>query len=219
MSGLRVYAIPFSTNVERVALALGHKGVEAEVVMCDPADREPIREVSGQDLVPVLDDEGFVVADSSRIIEHLEERFPDPPLFPADPARRAETRVFVDWFNRVWKVPPNRIEEELDADAPDHVLIEALAAEMRASLALFEELLEGRSHLLGEELSAADCAAFPFLKYGLWLRDDDDERFHRILAEHLALDGGYPRLEDWLRRMDDRPRLAGVIVHPPTGRR
>ncbi len=219
MSGFRVYAIPFSTNVERVALALGHKGVEAEVVMCDPADREPIREVSGQDLVPVLDDEGFVVADSSRIIEHLEERFPDPPLFPADPARRAETRVFVDWFNRVWKVPPNRIEEELDADAPDHVLIEALAAEMRASLALFEELLEGRSHLLGEELSAADCAAFPFLKYGLWLRDDDDERFHRILAEHLALDGGYPRLEDWLRRVDDRPRLAGVIVHPPTGRR
>lgn len=214
MSGLRVYAIPFSTNVERVALALGHKGVEAEVVMCDPADRMPIREASGQDLVPVLDDEGFVVADSSRIVEHLEERFPDPPLFPGEPARRAETRVFVDWFDRVWKVPPNRIEQELGGEAPDHVLIEALAAEMRASLGLFEELLEGRSHLLGEEFSAADCAAFPFLKYGLWLRDDDDERFHRILAEHLALDGGYPRLEDWLRRVDDRPRLAGVIVHP-----
>jgi glutathione S-transferase len=217
VSGLRLYAIPFSTNVERVALALGHKGVDADVVMCDPADRTPIREASGQELVPVLDDEGFVVADSSRIIEHLEERFPDPPLFPADPASRAETRVFVDWFNRVWKVPPNRIEEELGAKPPDHVLIEALAAEMRASLALFEELLQGRSHLLGEEFSAADCAAFPFLKYGLWLREDDDERFHRILAEHLSLDGGYSRLEDWLRRVDERPRLAGVIVHPAHG--
>ena len=63
MSGLRLYAIPFSTNVERVALALGHKGVDAEVVMCDPADRGPIRDVSGQELVPVLDVEGFVVAD------------------------------------------------------------------------------------------------------------------------------------------------------------
>ena len=217
MSGLRLYAIPFSTNVERVALALGHKGVDAEVVMCDAADRTPIREVSGQDLVPVLDDEGFIAVDSSRIVEHLEERFPDPPLFPAEPARLAETRVFIDWFNRVWKVPPNRIEQELGGDAPDHVLIEALAAEMRASLALFEALLEGRSHLMGEEFSAADCAAFPFLKYGLWLREDDDERFHRILADHLSLSGAHPRLEDWLRRVDERPRVAGVIVHPAHG--
>ena len=217
MSGLRLYAIPFSTNVERVALALGHKGVDAEVVMYDAADRTPIREASGQDLVPVLDDEGFIAVDSSRIVEHLEERFPDPPLFPAEPARLAETRVFIDWFNRVWKVPPNRIEQELGGDAPDHVLIEALAAEMRASLALFEALLEGRSHLMGEEFSAADCAAFPFLKYGLWLREDDDERFHRILADHLSLSGAHPRLEDWLRRVDERPRVAGVIVHPAHG--
>ncbi len=217
MSGIRLYAIPFSTNVERVALALGHKGVDAEVVMCDAGDRRPIREASGQDLVPVLDDEGFVVVDSSRIVEHLEERFPDPPLFPADAAREAEMRVFVDWFNRVWKVPPNRIDHELASEAPDHVLVEALAAEMRASLTLFEAMLAGRDHLLADEFSAADCAAFPFLKYGLWLRDDDDERFHRILAEHLALDGGYPGIEDWLRRVDERPRVSGVVVHPAHG--
>jgi glutathione S-transferase len=217
VSGIRLYAIPLSTNVERVALALGHKGVDAEVVMCDAGDRTTIREVSGQQLVPVLDDEGFVVVDSSRIIEHLEERFPNPPLFPVGAARRAEVRVFVDWFNRVWKVPPNRIAEELTSEAPDHVLVEALAAEMRASLTLFDAMLDGREHLHGEEFSAADCAAFPFLKYGLWLRDDDDEPFHRILAEHLSLDGRYPRIEDWLRRVDDRPRVPGVIVHPAHG--
>jgi len=217
VSGLRLYAIPFSTNVERVALALGHKGVEADVVMCAAADRSPIRELSGQDLVPVLDDEGFVVADSSRIIEHLEERFPDPPLFPADPAAAAQTRVFIDWFNRVWKVPPNRIDEELGSEQPDLLLVEALAAEMRASLTLFEALLAGRRHLMGDEFSAADCAAFPFLKYGLWLRDDDDERFHQILAEHLSIDTGYPQIEDWLRRVDERPRVAGVIIHPAHG--
>jgi glutathione S-transferase len=214
VSGLRLYAIPFSTNVERVALALGHKGVDAEVVMCDAADRSPIREVSGQDLVPVLDDEGFVVTDSSRIIEHIEERFPEPRLFPQDAAARAHMRVFVDWFNRVWKAPPNRIEQELGAQNPDLVLVEALAAEMRASLTLFEAMLDGGRHLMGDAFSAADCAAFPFLKYGLWLREDDDERFHRILAEHLSLDGGYPRIEEWLRRVDERPRVAGVVVHP-----
>jgi glutathione S-transferase len=205
VSGLRLYAIPFSTNVERVGLALGHKGVDAEVVMCDPADRGPIHDVSGQDLVPVLDDEGFVVADSSRIIEHLEGRFPDPRLFPADPARRAEMRVFVDWFDRVWKVPPNRIEEELGRAEPDHLLVEALAAEMRASLALFDEMLSDRSHLMGEEFSAADCAAFPFLKYAAFRDPADDELFHRILDEHQSVNGR-PNLAAWIERVDERPR-------------
>jgi glutathione S-transferase len=52
---IRVWRIPFSTNVERVALALGHKGLDAEWIDVDPADRTPVREVSGQDLVPVLE--------------------------------------------------------------------------------------------------------------------------------------------------------------------
>ena len=50
---MRVLRIPFSTNVERVALALAHKGVAVEWVEVDAADRSPVRELSGQDLVPV----------------------------------------------------------------------------------------------------------------------------------------------------------------------
>jgi glutathione S-transferase len=114
-------------------------------------------------------------------------------------------------------VPPNRIDAELASGATDVVLVEALAAEMRASLTLFEEMLDGRDYLLGDDFSAADCAAFPFLKYGLWLRDDDEEPFHRILAEHLSLDRSHVRIEDWLRRVDERPRVSGVVVHPAHG--
>src|SRR5438105_2424187 len=51
---LRLYRIPHSTNVERVALALAHKGLEAESVWVDSADRAPVRKVSKQTLVPVL---------------------------------------------------------------------------------------------------------------------------------------------------------------------
>jgi glutathione S-transferase len=211
--GLRLYAIPYSTNVERVALALGHKGIGAEVVMCDPADRAPIREASGQDLVPVLDDGGFVVADSTRIIEHLERRFPDPPLYPQEPARRAEMEVFVDWFNRVWKVPPNAIEAELGRTEPDHVRIAALEHELRSTLDVFDGLLHGRDYLLSDSLSAADCVAYPFLKYGLWIQASDGERFHRILAQNLALEGGHPRVEDWVRRVAEHPGLDGVITY------
>ena len=212
-AGVRLYAIPYSTNVERVALALGHKGVGAEVIMCDPGDRSGTRDARAPPLGPVLDDEGLVVTDSTRIIEHLERRFPDPPLYPADPARRAEMNVFIDWFNRVWKVPPNAIEAELSRAEPDHIRIAALEHELRSTLDVFEAMLDGRDYLMSDALSAADCAAFPFVKYGLWIQVSDDERFHQILARNLALDGAYPRVDAWVRRVSAHPRLDGIVTY------
>ena len=66
-------------------------------------------------------------------------------------------------------------------------------------------MLSGRDYLFGE-FSAADCAAFPFLKYALIYDETDDEEFHLILREHLELAGRYPRLEAWIRRVDSHPR-------------
>jgi len=203
---MRLYRIPFSTNVERVALALAHKGLQAESVDVDPADRSPIVAASGQSLVPVLEDEGRVVSDSTRILEYLEERYPDPHLYPRDPARRAECVVFVDWFNRVWKVPPNAIADALAGLNPDRTRIAELGAEMAASLDVFEGMLTGREYLLGD-FSAADCAAFPFLKYALLHDPEDEELFHRVLIENLPLGVTHPQIGAWIRRMDERPRV------------
>jgi glutathione S-transferase len=203
---LRVYRIPLSTNVERVALAAGHKGLELEWIDVDPADRSPVDHVSGQTLVPVLVDGDEVVADSPRIIERLESRFPEPPLYPIDEARRAEVSIFIDWFNRVWKRPPNLIAAELEKDEPDEAKVRTLSEEMRVALDRFEALLSGRDYLFGE-FGAADCIAFPFLKYAaLGLPAGDDELFHRILVEHQPLGGGYPRLTAWVARVDTHPR-------------
>jgi glutathione S-transferase len=198
---VRVYRIPFSTNVERVALALAHKVLAVEWVDVDPRERTPVREVSGQELVPVLvADDGEVVADSTAILRWLERRYPESPLWPRVEARSAELDVFLDWFNRVWKRPPNLL-----ADEPGRTDAGELAAELRGSLDVFDALLAGRDYLFGD-FSAADCAAFPFLKYALIHDPADDEPFHRILVEHLALDGRHPRLEAWIRRVDARPR-------------
>ena len=185
---MRLFRIPFSTNVERVTLALAHKGLEAEPVDVEPADRSPVVAVSGQSLVPVLEDEGRVVADSTHILEYLEERYPDPHLYPRDPARRAECVVFVDWFN------------------PDRTRMAELGAEMAASLEVFEGMLTGREYLLGE-FSAADCVAFPFLKYALLHDPEDEEPFHRVLIENLPLGVTHPQIGAWIRRMDERPRV------------
>lgn len=203
-----LYRAPFSTNVERVALALAHKGFEAESVLISYADRAPVIEVSGQPLVPVIVDDGTVVADSTRILRHLEQRRPEPPLFPRDRARRAELDVFLEWFNEVWKAAPNEIEDELEKPEPVRSRIVARAGQMRAWLDVFESLLQGRDFLFGDELSAADCAAFPFLKYGAGLREpEDDELFHRILEDRLRLDGNHPRLAAWIARVNALPRV------------
>jgi len=205
---LRLYRIPHSTNVERVALALAHKGLEAESVWVDPADRAPVRKVSKQTLVPVLVDGDEAIADSTRILEHLEERYPQRPLYPEDTAPRAEMEVFVDWFNRVWKVPPNAIAAELEKPRPSQKKVEEWGGQLAAWLDLFERLLEDRGHLLGEDFSAADCIAFPFLKYAaLPMPDGDDDLFHRVLRDYQPLGDSHPRLEAWIRRVDARPRV------------
>ncbi|HVG68771.1 MAG TPA: glutathione S-transferase family protein, partial [Gaiellales bacterium] len=136
---MRLHVIPFSTNVERVLLALAFKGLDAEIVVHDPARRSGILAVSGQHLVPVLEDDGAVISDSTAILRHLEATHPNPALWPTDPARSAEADVFVDWFNRIWKRPPNLID---DGDRDPE-----LVAELHGSLELFEALLAGRDHL------------------------------------------------------------------------
>jgi glutathione S-transferase len=202
---LRIWRIPFSTNVERVALALGHKGLTADWIDVDPADRSEVERISGQQLVPVLELDGRLVADSTRIIEELERLQPDPPLYPADRARRAEVEVFVDWFNRVWKRPPNELEAELTQPEPDRETTERLGEEIAGALGRFESLLDGRDYLFGD-FGVADCIAFPFLKYAVLHDPADDELFHRILVEHQRLDGRFPRLEAWIHRVDREPR-------------
>ena len=210
---MHLFVIPRSLNVERITLALGYKGLPVEISLIDPRNRTRVREVSGQELVPVLvDDEGTVVFDSPVILEHLENRYPEPPLWPDDPARRAELDVFIDWFNRVWKRPPNLIADEMSKPAPDEARIRSLGESMTASLDRFERLLHGRKHLFGDEFSAADCIAFPFLQYALGIDANDRHLFHRVLARWLSTDR-HPRLADWIRRVDEHPRAGHVPVH------
>jgi glutathione S-transferase len=199
---VRVLRIPFSTNVERVALAAAHKGLEIDWVDVDPDDRSPVLQLSGQPLVPVLDaGGGDIVVDSMAIVARLERVAPEPALWPADPARRAEVDTFVDWFNLVWKGPPNRLADGRSED-PD-----ADAGALRAWLDRFEALLAGRDFLMGDALGAADVCAFPFLRYGVQPpAADDADPFHHVLAEHLPIAGRLLRLEAWVHRIDALPR-------------
>jgi glutathione S-transferase len=49
--------------------------------------------------VPVLVMDGEGIGDSTEIIRRLEERFPDPPLYPADPGERRRALDLEDYFD------------------------------------------------------------------------------------------------------------------------
>ena len=205
---IRLYRFPLSTNVERVALALAHKKLPVESVEVNPRDRSRVLAVSGQELVPVIEDlehGGKVVFDSMEIVRYLDETYPENPLYPGDPARRAEMLLFIDWFNRVWKRPPNEIETEMRRPSPDAARIERLGRAMTRALDLFEDMLAGRDYLMGE-FSAADCCAWPFLRYALPGDPSDTDLFHRILVTWQPLGDAHPRLAAWIRRVDRHPR-------------
>jgi glutathione S-transferase len=202
---VRLYRAEWSTNCERVGLALAHKGIDAQSVLIEYSNRGPVEAISGQGLVPVIEDAGQVIGDSVAILRHLDQRTPDPPLFVADPGARAGLEVFIEWFERVYKQAPNAIEAELEGEDPDRELIARQSAQLAAHVDLFERLLSDREYLF-VELGAADFVAYPFLKYALGRDPADDELFHRILDEHQPLGEGRPNLRAWIERMAELPR-------------
>jgi glutathione S-transferase len=203
---VRLYRAEWSTNCERVGLALAHKGIEAQSILIEYANRRPVEAISGQGLVPVIEDAGEVINDSVAIMRHLDRRTPEPPLFPADPAGRAAVEVFIGWFERVYKAAPNALERELTRERPDEALVDELGAEVQERLGLFEGLLAGDDYLVAGRLTAADLVAYPFLKYALARDPDDAELFHVILDDHQRLGETHPRLRRWIECIGALPR-------------
>jgi maleylpyruvate isomerase len=200
---VRLYRAAFSTNCERVALALALKGLAAESVWISYDDRGPVERVSGQGLVPVLDYDGEILVESMDIVRFLDERHPDPPLYPADPAA---VLAFVGWFNGTWKGPPNQIEAELSKPEPDEARVAALGERMIDSLDRFEAMLAGGDYLFGDSLTAADLCAFPFLKFATLHDPADAELFHLILRDRQRDGRRRPRLAAWIDRVNALPR-------------
>lgn len=203
---IRFYRFQYSTNCDRVAMALAFKEIPCESVHIPPRDRSLVRRVSGQDLVPVIEHGGKVIVDSMVIVKYLEDHLPGKPLYPERDPRRTEMLLFIDWFNRVWKRPPNDIEAEMGKPSPDREKIAEWGRWMTGALDYFEGLLDGRDFLLGDSFSAADVCAWPFLKYAsIPVPADDEYLFHKVLADHQPIGGNHPRLRAWIERIAKYP--------------
>jgi glutathione S-transferase len=98
---VRLIDAPRCPYCARVRILLAEKGVEVETVSVDLRDRPAwLYELNPPDgRVPVLDD-GYPLPESEVIMEHLEGRFPDPPILPSDLGERARARLRVHRFDQ-----------------------------------------------------------------------------------------------------------------------
>ena len=88
----------FSPYARKVRIALYEKGIEFERVRALHGDcnRTDFVDVNPRAEVPAIIHDGFSLYDSTVICEYLEERFPDPALYPIDLGRRATCRIVED---------------------------------------------------------------------------------------------------------------------------
>ncbi len=89
---LKLYQFAISHYCEKVRWALDYKGINHETVNLLPGQHiKTIRRLTGRDSsVPVIDHDGQVVQGSSRILDYLDETFPEHPLTPDDPVEREQ---------------------------------------------------------------------------------------------------------------------------------
>src|SRR5947208_539183 len=98
-----LYHYWLSSSSWRVRWALAIKGVPYRSEMIDlragEQHRPEHRARNPLGYVPTLRIDGHTLGESVAIIEYLDERFPDPPLYPRDPWRRARVRQLVELVN------------------------------------------------------------------------------------------------------------------------
>jgi glutathione S-transferase len=82
--GLQLYTQSRNSAGERVRIALHLKGLQYEYIPVSTMTSEECRSVNPQGLMPALRVENSVFAQSTAILECLEEAYPHPPLLPAD---------------------------------------------------------------------------------------------------------------------------------------
>ncbi len=170
MSQERVlHQFSFSHYAMKARLALARKGLPVKVKNYLPMTQLEVLRLSGQRQVPLLEDNGQTIHDSTEILVYLEATYPDPPLAPKNKRRAAEVWLIEDWADEVLglqvrAVGLNMIKERpslaASADKPTGIswldpLAPVLAPVMaRAMLALYN---------IGDDLPTARKKILPSL--------------------------------------------------------
>jgi glutathione S-transferase len=167
-----LWHITVSHYSEKVRWALDWKGVEVELRATPPGAhmaRAMVLTRGAQRTFPVLELDGRRIGDSTAIIAALEERFPEPPLYPADPAQRSRALELEDFF-----------DEEL-APYTRHLAFHYLRQDREGMSDFAAAVLPGAATRspAARRVSGAIAKTFSGIRYGI----GSDDRAEKALAK------------------------------------
>lgn len=196
---MQLFWHPFSVFPRRVRIALREKSLACEEVVVDlPGGALRARDFLrlnpfGQ--VPVLEDDGLVLAESVALLEYLEERHPSPSLLPDDVSARARVRELMlwsgDYLAPAWKaVLAPLFSPSVRSDDPS-------VRSGREALERYLDVLEARlgdAPWLAGDYSLADVCHAPFVTVLEQAGEGDVVRAR-------------PRVAAWIERLAARPAV------------
>lgn len=114
---MKLYSRWRNSAGERVRIALNLKGIAYDYVPLGSLPPGEYRRINPQQLIPTLEVDGHFIAQSSAILEYLEETRLLPALLPADPILRAQARGFGAYIAaEMHAVTVNRVQQFLEKE-------------------------------------------------------------------------------------------------------
>lgn len=202
---MRLYEHPLSSYAQKIKIALREKGVTftAEVPDSFGTGRSdtPFAAANPRTEVPVLIDGDVTIFESTVILEYIEERWPEPPLLPRDPAARAFARQTEDVCDTQYEAVNWGFGEVLwfrraTGALADHLQARA-AGQTRTLQAWLEKRLGEAVWFGGDDFGWADAAAAPMV--------------NRSVHYGLGPEPGTP-LARWHDRVRERPSVAATFA-------
>lgn len=168
---LTLHLHPLSSYCQKVLIALYENGTPFERQLVDLGDAgsaAAFRKRWPTGKMPGLHDSvgDRVIAESSIIIEYLQQHYPSgATLIPADPRQALQTRFADRFYDLYVHDPMQRIvgDKLRPPDKRDPFGVEAAKAVLRTSYEIIDKEMaaDARTWATGEAFTLADCAAAP----------------------------------------------------------
>jgi glutathione S-transferase len=174
--GVTIVGSYISPYVRKVLVCLDLKGIAYEIDPIVPFfGNEDFSRISPVRRVPVLIDDQVTLPDSSVICAYLDDRHPDPPLLPKQPAERARARWLEEFADTrmgevfIWRLFNQRvINRFVWGEAPDEAILrKTLEEEIPQILDYLEAGLPRDGYLFGP-IGTADIAIGSFFRNAVW---------------------------------------------------
>ncbi|HEY9616542.1 MAG TPA: glutathione S-transferase family protein [Microcoleaceae cyanobacterium] len=201
MTTLQLYYAPASTFAQRTRVVLLEKGIDFAAIEVDFQNKSPeFLQISRYGKVPAIKHGDVEIYESTIINEYLEEVFPEPPLLPSDPAKKAIARIWIDYANTRLVPAFNKFLRGKDGQEQEQGHREFLESLLYLEQEGLGKLSGEGPYWLGEQLSLVDISLYPW--------------FERLpVLEHFrqfTLPAETPRLQAWWQGLRDRPSIQAV---------